>query len=369
MIGSIDMPRRLPKYCCEDTDRHDKVRVYLRRPGLPKVRLRGKPWSKEFMAAYAQAMEERQEGEQRDVIEEATWGWLCRRYFASGQFASLGERTQIIRRRILEKTFREPREPGSKDLFQHMPLEAVGPAAIRVLRDRLAKTPEASNERLKAIRQAFVVGIENEHWDRNPARDVPYIRNPTDGFYPWTETDIGQYCETYPPGSKQRRALVLLLVLGPRRQDAVTLGRQNMKNGRIKYKPLKTRKKANVEVDVEISPELQAELDLAPAGDMLFIQTEHGKAYTVGGFYNWFKRQCVLAGLPRCSPHGLRKAGAQQRADNGATDYGLMALYGWLSPKTSQIYTRGANRKKLAAGVIGLLTVPLENSVGLKAAK
>jgi hypothetical protein len=28
-----EMPRRLPKYCIEDTDRHDVTRVYLRGHG------------------------------------------------------------------------------------------------------------------------------------------------------------------------------------------------------------------------------------------------------------------------------------------------------------------------------------------------
>ena len=47
------MPRRLPPGCVEDADRHGTVRIYYRAKGRPpKVRLRGTPWTAEFMAAY-----------------------------------------------------------------------------------------------------------------------------------------------------------------------------------------------------------------------------------------------------------------------------------------------------------------------------
>lgn len=35
-------------------------------------------------------------------------------------------------------------------------------------------------------------------------------------------------------------------------------------------------------------------------------------------------------------------------ADNGATEHQLMAIFGWESPKQAALYTRKANRRKLA---------------------
>jgi hypothetical protein len=43
---------RLPVGCVEDRDRHGTFRIYFRIKGAKKVRLRGTPWSPEFMAAY-----------------------------------------------------------------------------------------------------------------------------------------------------------------------------------------------------------------------------------------------------------------------------------------------------------------------------
>jgi hypothetical protein len=108
------MPRRLPKYCIEDTDRHGKVRAYLRVPGHRKVSLPGSPWSEEFMLAYAAALGRDRQAPVR-AASVSTWGWLCRKYFASVELRMLATRTQLIRRRILERTFDEPIRPGSPD--------------------------------------------------------------------------------------------------------------------------------------------------------------------------------------------------------------------------------------------------------------
>jgi hypothetical protein len=48
--------RRPPKYCHGFIDRHGKPRWYFRRPGFKRVPLPGLPWSREFMAAYEQAL-------------------------------------------------------------------------------------------------------------------------------------------------------------------------------------------------------------------------------------------------------------------------------------------------------------------------
>jgi integrase len=61
------------------------------------------------------------------------------------------------------------------------------------------------------------------------------------------------------------------------------------------------------------------------------------------------------AGLPQCSAHGLRKAGATIAAENGATDRQLMALFDWTSEKQANVYTAAANRKRLAGQAAQLL--------------
>jgi integrase len=342
------MPRRLPKYCVEDTDRHGKARVYLRIPGRNKVSLPGMAWSAEFMTVYAAHMGSAQSAP-RAAAGTHTWAWLCRKYFASAELRMLAPRTQLIRRRILERTFDEPIRPGAQDFFRDMPLSEMGPAAIRVLRDRCAEKPDVANERLKAIRQVFVSAIAAELVELNPSREVPYFKRRSDGFYTWTLDDVSIFEKRHGPGTKARRALYLLLYGGPRRSDVVTLGRQMVTAGVLKFQPLKTKASTGTVVEVPVLPILREELERMPAGRMLFLETSYGKPFTANGFGNWFKKRCEEAGLSHCSAHGLRKAGATRAAENGATAYQLMAMYGWASVKQAEVYTRKAQRKILAA--------------------
>jgi integrase len=195
---------------------------------------------------------------------------------------------------------------------------------------------------------------------------VPYFKVKTEGFYTWTDEDVAQFEAHHPAGSKARRALYLLLYLGPRRSDVVSLGRQLISNGTLRFTPKKTQKKTGTVVEMPILPDLQTEIDLMPQARMMFLETEHGKPYTANGFGNWFKRKCMEAELPQCTAHGLRKAGATRAADNGATEYQLMATYGWTSPKQAALYVRKAQRKKMAAAGAQFLTVQPKSPAGLK---
>ena len=119
--------------------------------------------------------------------------------------------------------------------------------------------------------------------------------------------------------------------------------------------------------EIPILPELRRVLDATRSGHLTYITTAFGKPYTAAGFGNWFRRRCDEANLHHCSAHGLRKAGATIAADNGATEHQLMAMFGWDSPKQAAIYTRKANRKRLAAEAMHKLvpseSVPLSRAV------
>ena len=162
------MPRRLPPGCIEDADRHGNVRIYYRAKGRPKVRLRGMPWTPEFMAEYETANGEAAPSK-KSGIATGTWRWLCVRYFAEcADFKRLDDRTQRVRRAILEGTFDEPIAPGSPRLFRDFPLSLMTPDAVEVLRDRKIATPEAANSRVKAMRQVFKWGMKKKWADGKP---------------------------------------------------------------------------------------------------------------------------------------------------------------------------------------------------------
>lgn len=81
---------------------------------------------------------------------------------------------------------------------------------------------------------------------------------------------------------------------------------------------------------------------------------------------------CTEQGLP--SAHGLRKAAATRAADDGATAHELVAIFGWIDIKEAEIYTRAADRKRLAARAMGKLETrtvyfPTHSKVGTFGAK
>ena len=341
------MPRRLPKYCYEDTDRHGNVRVYLRKPGCPKVRLRGMAWASEFMAQYGRALNGNAAPAQLSKNKPETWRWLCKLYLASPEFEKLAKSTRTAYRRILEATCDEPIAPETPHLlFGDMPIHKMTPEAVRVLRNRKKDNPFAADGRVKTVGYVFVWGLENLSAvvKSNPTRDVKRFHFQTDGHHTWTEEEFQRFMDFYQPGTKERRAMALFLYTFARGCDARLFGPQHVKGDRFIF----NQKKTEVLVDLPVIRELAAELELAPHRDLAFILTEHGKTFSEKGFGQWFNEACRKAGLAKCTAHGIRKGAATLLANNGATVHELMALFGWMSEQMAIHYTKKANRKKLA---------------------
>lgn len=359
MIDEAGMPGRLPRYCVEDVDRHGNVRVYLRRKGWPKLRIQGVPWTEPFMEAYRAALEGTPAEKPRDrhATLPDTWKWLCQQYIGSTRFKGLDAVTQRRRRALLEATYDEPTKPGAKTVFADFPLARLTPAAIRILRNRKAAVPDGANNTIKAIRAVFKWAVMPEValTSQNPARDVSYIATSSEGFHTWSLSEVQQYIERHPPGSRAYLALCLLLFAGGRRSDAVLFGRQHVQGAWLRYTQHKGRNAKPMTLEVPLLPILCAAIKACPSQNLTFLVTERGKPFTSNGFGNWFKDRCRDAGLPHCSAHGLRKAGATLAAENGATERQLMAMFGWRTSKMAEHYTRKAEQKRLAGGAMHLI--------------
>ena len=327
---------RLP-YLASDRDRYGNIRYHVRVPGQPKIRIRGEPGSEEFMEAYREALTARTRptpAKGKEVKE--SFGWLCQQYYQSEPFKSLSESTRRVRRNLLEAICREH---GPK------PYKGLRAKNIRFLRDRRADAKEAANARLKVLRALFTFAQEYEHWDQNPAKAVPYLSNDSGGFHTWTLEEVKAYRRVHPIGSKARLALELLLLTGQRRSDVIRLGRQHVQGGWITFTQFKNRKRKVKKLSIPLLPQLERIIAASPCGDLTFLVTEFGQPFSDGGFGNRMRKWCDEAGLGDCSAHGLRKAGATIAAENGATEYQLMAMFGWDSPKQAAYYTRPPTHK------------------------
>ena len=99
----------------------------------------------------------------------------------------------------------------------------------------------------------------------------------------------------------------------------------------------------------QLHPELAAIIEASGNGHMTFLVTSFGKPLvTAAGFGNWFKEVCNEAGLPHCTPHGLRKTAARRLAEAGATPHEIAAITGHESLREVERYAREANKMRLA---------------------
>ena len=367
MIASPTMPRRLPPGCVEDTDRHGNHRVYFRAKGRPKTRLRGTPWTPDFMAQYEEAKGGAEPKRGKDITP-GTWRWLCVEYSRTcADYLRLDDRGKRVRRGVLEATFDEPIAPGSPKFFRDMPLSKMDANAIEVLRDRKLAVPEGANNRVKAIRAVFKWASRKKHRDGKPyvthnaARDVPYLKsNNPDGYHTWTVEEVRTFEERHPIGTKARLALALLLYTGQRRSDITRFGRQHVKDSKLVFTQFKGRNRKPKQLVLPILPALRQVIDASPCGDLAFLENDLGRPFTDAGFGNWFHDRCVEAGVPGRA-HGLRKAGATIAANNGATAHQLMSIFGWSSLRMAERYTRGADQKRLAEAAMHMLASGEQN--------
>ncbi len=333
------------KYIVEDMDRHGNVRIYLRRKGQRKTRIKSAPGTQEFLDEYHDILSNKptlnkaEKSECRTTVSKSSLRWLCIQYFSSAGYKQLASSTKTVRRQILDRICVKD---GAK------PFALLEPRHIRMRRDAKAEKPESANGELKALRQLFSFAVEYDLAKSNPAKDVPYLKSNSEGFHSWTPEEVEQFVKHHPIGTKARLAFSLLLLTGQRRSDIVRLGTEHMKDGWLCFTQQKNKLRKPIKLSIPILPELQAVLSGTPTGSQSFLVTEFGKPFTSNGFGNWFRKRCDEAGLSQCSAHGLRKAGATIAAENGATDQQLMAMFGWRTSKQVNHYTRAANQKSLA---------------------
>lgn len=330
------MKRKNPKYTHEFFDHDGNPRFYLRVPGRKRIPLPGLPWSPEFMEARERALNEQWVappiGGSRTIPGTVNAGLVS--YYQSTAFTGLARTTQLTRRAILER-FRNDHGDKRIALMHAQALQAIVNT----------RKPAAQRNFVQAMRGFLdhCIGLGMVKVD--PLLGVKRSKlKKTGGFHTWSEEEILKYRERHPSGTKPRLALELLLQTGHARSDVVRMGRQHVKDGKLSMR----RQKTNVQFDIELLPELMAELKLHPASSNLaFLTTEVGEQFTPAGFGNWFSDRCKEAGVPGRA-HGLRKASAVHHALNGATAPELMAWFGWKTIGEAQRYIEEANRITLS---------------------
>jgi integrase len=334
-----DMPRPRPPHLCRETTRHGRTVWYVR-IGQPRVRIRiraqyGTP---DFEAEYQAAISgTRHRRETTTSATPGTLAWLIARYRDTSTWSELSTAT----RRQRENIFQQVLETAG-----NQPFARITTSTIIAGKERRTKTPFQARHFLDALRGLFRWAVKVGFIKTDPTVGV---ENPSrkngDGFMPWTEDHVAAYEQRWPIGTRQRVWLDVLLYTGLRRGDAVRLGRPHVRDG---LATLKTEKSGfAITVTLPILPVLAATLAAGPCGDLTFIAGASGRPLTKESFGNLFRDACRAAGVPG-SAHGVRKIAATRAANAGATVAQLEAIFGWCGGSMASLYTRAADRRRLA---------------------
>lgn len=328
------MPRPRPPHLHRESTRHGKAVWYVRLGKGRRIRLRSAFGTPEFEAEYHAAITASPRPS-KGRTKEGTLAWLIERYRETTAWTDLSAATRSQRENILRQVLESA---GAQ------PISRITTATVMAGRDRRAGTPAQARHFLDTLRGLFRWTLKAGMAKSDPTIGVDDPPRPkSDGFRPWTEDDVAAYEKCWRLGTRQRVWLAVLLYTGLRRGDAVRVGRQHVRDGVISIKAEKT----DTWVTLPILPPLAEALEAGPCGDLTFIVGERGQPLTKESFGNLFRDACQDAGVPG-SAHGVRKIAATRAANAGATVAQLEAIFGWHGGRMASLYTKAADRRRLA---------------------
>lgn len=343
MDGTSSVKRDFPNLKAY-LDRHKRWRFYVRRKGQREIPLPGDPAKDPAaLSVYLAATDQNAAPRKSTSTPAGSVRALLAEFYASDYWLNtLKPVTQRAYRLVYE---RWAATWGGEQVRRLTRMDAQ-----RMLDERAA-TPAAARNLLKRLRILFDFAMDREPAWRpdNPFRTIRLKALATEGFAPWSDADIEQFKAHWPAGTKQRRALALLLHTTQRRSDVHRMAPAHLVGGCIDITQVKGRRGvAHTRLLIPLHPELAAELASVPADAGAFVERVYGEAYSAEGFSNWFTRQARLAGLVDRTPHGLRKAGARHHAEAGSGAPQIAAMTGHKSLAEVERYIRSAQQPKLA---------------------
>jgi len=325
-------------------DRHGRRRVYFRRAGFPRVALPSDTSSPEFLEAYQSALTAGPKGLPTPSSHSArTIHNLISRYYSSPHFEPLAAGTK--------RSYRSHLEPFRQS-YGHLSVAGLRTSHLeQIFLGMGGKLGKATNLR-KRLHKLFDVAQQLGWVDRNPVTATKLPKSKSGGFAAWSDADIDRFKERWPEGSRERLALLLLLLTGQRRSDVVGMGWQHVSDGRISVSQQKT----SARLKIAIHPDLCEAIDAGcPRTQLTFLLTERGKPFSEAGFTAWFVERARMAGLNDRSPHGLRKSAGRRLAEAGCSTKQIAAVLGHRTLSEAERYTRDADQAHLADSAIARL--------------
>lgn len=349
----------MPAYCEQFRDRYGKPRYYFRRNRQSKrIALPGLPFSAEYMAAYAAALEAAPPAPPIIGAERSPSGTLNAAivaYYGASHFTeSLGATTQKNRRYALD-AFRCEKGEGNSVARGERQLALLDRAHLGKIVGKLKAGKQ--HALIKALKPFFDWCVGQMLIKDNPAIGLTLAKKPkTAGHYSWTERDIERFSRRHPVGTTAHLTMAICLYTGLRISDARLFGPEHLYDGMVRIKPLKTSRTTGQVVEFRAHPDLVRVLRATKViGTKTYIISERHKPFAEGGLSNKMRDWCDEAGLPECSAHGLRKAIVRRMLEAGATEYQVAAVTGHADLDEIRVYARGISNARLGTAAIDLI--------------
>ncbi|WP_299378006.1 tyrosine-type recombinase/integrase [uncultured Kiloniella sp.] len=222
------------------------------------------------------------------------------------------------------------------------------------IRDKMVATPASADSMVEAIRGMYRWAVDVGIMTVNPAIGIGKIDRGKGGAIPWTVADLKEFKKKHPQGTTAHLYLTLLMFTGCRIGDATVLGRHNeFERHGVKGLGWQPKKKGSAYVEIPMLPPLINATREAKVQGTTYLLTDYGRPFsTADSLGQKMKKWCKEAGLPHLSSHGMRKAVGHLLAQEGCTQYEIMSIHGHTEAKTSEVYTKGVERWKLAANAM-----------------
>lgn len=287
-----------------------------------------------FGDCYARALAARTNRRNKQGI--LTLDGLIRSYEKSPKFRAKSENTKRSYSIYLAK---------ANALFRNAvgdswPVRVIERSDILNLMEKLADTPGAANQTVRALGAMFAWAVYTERLKESPVRDIEmYAATPHEE---WPDDLLEEALADPQVGMP----VALLYFTGQRINDAIRMSWGDIKNG---YMRVYVQKK-DKHLRVAIMPELQAMLDRQEKPATTILTNANGTPWTQGGLRQKLQLWAKERGY-KVVPHGLRKNAVKSLIEAGCTHSEVMGI----TDQTIQMvehYAKGVNQPMMSNSAV-----------------
>lgn len=226
----------------------------------------------------------------------------------------------------------------------------VPTAKLVELRDDMIETPAWADSVIEGIRAMYRWATDRRLCNVNPAIGISRIDRGGGGAVPWTADDLRKYRDHHKPGTTAHLTLTLFMFTACRISDAIRLGRRHetMVEG-VRALSWSPAKRGSAAVVIPMMPPLYRATRAVKVTGETYLLNQQGKPFaTPDSLGQMFRRWSREAGLENRSSHGIRKAAGHLLAQEGCSQYQIMTVHGHTQARTSEVYTKGVERWRMA---------------------